>query len=184
MEPGEIVKTFKSQNGKEVVIRSIRREDLDGLLNFANDLIREDTFIMLSGKKISRGDEEKVLNNWLDQISKKQRIHLVAMVNNKIAGSADVRRQEKRENHVGMMGISLSPDFRGEGIGSELFKTLIEEAKKMKLKLLYLHCFENNTVARKMYEKFGFKLAGIVPGMIKYKNKYIGQVTYYLPLEK
>ena len=182
MGPGTLIKICKSKKGKDVIIRTVKRSDLEGLQKFANDLIDEDTFIMLSGKKITFAEEKKYLDGVFQQIKKKQKIYLVATVDGQIAGTTDLRRQERRENHVGEMGISLAPEFRGEGIGTVLFKTLINQARKMGLKLLYLHCFETNKVARAMYEKLGFKYAGVVPGMIFFKNKYIGQITYYLPL--
>ncbi len=183
MKPGEIIKTFKSKKGREVIVRTVKRSDLEELRKFANDLIDEDTFIMLSGKKITSEEEKKYLQTVFEQVKKKHKIYLVASVDGKIAGTTDLRRQEKRESHVGEMGISLAPLYRGEGIGAGLFQALIDETKKIGLKLLYLPCFETNKVARSMYEKLGFKYAGVVPGMILFKNQYIGQVTYYLPLE-
>lgn len=182
MDPGKIVKKFISKKGNEVTVRYIEEPDLDELLRFANNLISEDTFILLSGNKITREEEQKLLEKWLKQISNGKRIHLVALINGNIVGAAEVRWGEKRKSHVGELGISLAKPYRGEGIGGRFFQTLIEEAKKTDLKLLYLHCFENNTHAIAMYEKMGFKKSGTVPGMYLFKSQYVGEVTYYLPI--
>ncbi|MEK7119576.1 MAG: GNAT family N-acetyltransferase, partial [Patescibacteria group bacterium] len=72
--------------------------------------------------------------------------------------------------------------YRQEGIGYQLLSTLIEEGKKAGLKLLILHCFENNDRALHLYEKLGFKRAGLVPGVYAYKGTFVGEVTLYLPL--
>ncbi len=49
MKFGNIIKTFKSKKGNDVVFRSLKHDDLDGMLAYANALIAEDTFIELSG---------------------------------------------------------------------------------------------------------------------------------------
>jgi len=51
----------------------------------------------------------------------------------KLVGLTNVDRNKsdrKRSLHVGTFGISVEKEFRGEGIGYELGKTIIEEAKK------------------------------------------------------
>jgi RimJ/RimL family protein N-acetyltransferase len=81
---------------------------------------------------------------------------------------------------VGEIGISVAAPYREEGIGTECMKALIGTAKQIGLKLLFLHCFENNPRAHHTYEKVGFVRAGSVPGMYSYKGDYLGEVTYYL----
>ncbi len=182
MDQGNIIKTFKSKKGNDVVIRYPTAADLDAMLSYANNLIAEDTFIQLSGKKKTREEEKKYLDELLEQIQNGKKAELVVWVNGKYAGSGKVRRQEFRKQHVGELGISIAREYRDEGIGSKLFALLIEEGKKMGLKLLYLHCFEGNDRAIHMYKKFGFKPAGLLPGAIEYQGTYIGEITMYLPI--
>jgi heme-degrading monooxygenase HmoA len=52
--PGKQVRSFKTKEGKEAVIRYPRWEDLDALTAFSNQLSPEDTFTISSGEKISR----------------------------------------------------------------------------------------------------------------------------------
>jgi RimJ/RimL family protein N-acetyltransferase len=106
----------------------------------------------------------------------------VVEVNGKFAGSCEVRIGDRRKAHSGEIGISLAAPYREEGIGSVCMKTLIGQSRKLGLKLLYLHCFENNYRAHHTYEKVGFIRAGTVPDMYAYKGAYIGETTYYLPL--
>ena len=83
---------------------------------------------------------------------------------------------------MGTVGISLAKAIRGEGIGTELFKSLIEEARDLGLTQLELSCFENNTQACALYKKIGFQTAGIIPGAIKYKDSFVGEIKMFLPL--
>ena len=48
MELGKIIKTVRTKKGSTAVIRWIEWSDLDNLLSYANDLVAEDTFVMLS----------------------------------------------------------------------------------------------------------------------------------------
>lgn len=182
MKPGQIIKTFNSKKGNKVIIRYPKWENLDDLHRFINTLSKEDTFIMFSGEEISREEETKWLGETLIKMETGEKIHLIVTINGSFAGNCEIRRHKRRETHVGSIGISVASQYRNEGVGSELLKTLIEEGKRMGLKLLILHCFENNDHALHLYEKLGFKRSGTVPGVYAYKGSYIGEVTLYLPL--
>lgn len=182
MNQEEIVKTFKSHKGNEVIVRQLRLEDLDDLTRYANALIEEDTFILLSGKKLTRDEEMEYVADSLKKVAKGEKVHLVALINGVLASSCEVRRLNRRASHVGEIGISIAKEFREEGIGTELVRLLIEEAKKIGVTLLFLHCFDINARAIHVYEKVGFKKAGVIPGMFRYKDGVVGQVTMYLAL--
>lgn len=79
-----------------------------------------------------------------------------------------------RENNeiVGFGGIWTSPDdvhitdivtkkiHRGKGIGSCILEELIKLAKAKNKESLTLEVNEKNTIAQKLYEKYGFKILG------------------------
>ncbi len=182
MELGKVIKTFKSNKGNDVVFRYPKWEDLDAMLAYANALIAEDTFIELYGKPLTRDEEAKFLKDTMEQIKKGKKLQLIAEINGQYAGSGELRIGERRKQHVGDLGVSLSAQYREEGIGTELLLCLIGEAKHFGLRLLTLKCFENNVRAIHVYEKLGFKRAGTVPAAISYKSQYVGEVKLYLPL--
>lgn len=183
MQPGKIIKTFKSKKGNTVVIRYPKWEDLDDLLTFANDLSKEDTFVLLSGETITRKEEIEYLADILAKMERKEAIQLIATVNGIFAANCGINRFKRRKQDVGEIHISVASKFRDEGVGRKLLSALIEEGKKVGLKLLILNCFENNDRALHLYEKLGFKKSGLIPNMYAYKGNYIGEVTLYLPIE-
>lgn len=182
MEPGKIIKSFKSKKGNDVVFRSHRKDDLDGMLAFINALIAEDTYIEMCGKPLTREEEEKTLTEALIQIEQGKKVWVVVEINGKYSGSGEIRIGSRRHTGVGEIGISIAREYREEGIGTILLETLIEIAKQKHLRLLVLSCFENNTRACHVYQKFGFIKSGVVPGAISFKNEYVGEVKFYLPL--
>jgi len=183
MEFGKVIKTFTSKKGNQVVFRYPKPDDFATVWNYANQLIAEDTFIELSGKPIKRKEEEKWFKNVLKQMTKKEAIYVYVEVDRVFAGSAHLMLGTRRRKHTGQLGISLAAPFRDEGIGTELLRYLINQAKKLGLKLLLLSCFENNPRALHVYEKLGFQKAGIIPQAIEYKGKYCGEVKLYLQLQ-
>lgn len=173
---------FKSKKGNEVIFRYPKAEDFEDCLEFANKIIDEDTFVDLSGKPKTLEEQRKWLDELLDQVGKGEKIHLVAIVNGKYAGNGEVRIGKLRRTHVGEIGIAFTKDYRNEGIGTALLKALIDEAKVHKLRLLRLNCYENNQAACHVYEKLGFQKAGVIPDAIRWKDGFVGEVKFYLPL--
>ena len=53
--------------------------------------------------------------------------------------------------------IRAVQDIRHSGIGSELMKEVINDAKAKKVNTLTLEVRESNSVARELYKKFGFR---------------------------
>jgi len=183
MTLGKVLTRFQSTKGNDVVIRYTKWEDLDDMLAYANALSKEDTFVELSGEKLTRNVEIKYLGDLIQDMEKGEAVCLVAIVNGKYAGSSEIHRGVRRKKHVGMIGISLSAAFREEGIGSKLLEAIIGEGKKMDLRLLAMNCFDVNTRALHVYEKLGFRKAGLLPAAYAYKGKYHGEYTLYLPLK-
>lgn len=182
MHSGRIVKTAKSKKGNEIVIRYLKEDDLDAMLQFANELSKEDTFVMLSGETVTRQEEEKFLDESFRKMQAGNKIHLVALVNGKFAGSSSVERGRKRKSHTGSVSISIAKPFREEGIGTIFMQSVIDEARKSGYRLLELTCFETNVRALHLYEKIGFQRAGFIPAMYAYKGDFYGEVILYLPL--
>lgn len=182
MEYGNVLKTFTSKKGNSVIFRYPKPEDLDGMLSYANAMIDEDTYILLSGTHLSREYEQKFFDGIVKQMDAGELVHIVVEVNGEYAGNASIERGKYRKAGVAHVGLGLLQKYREEGIGSALMNTMIETAKRMNVRLLELSCFENNPRALHVYEKLGFKRIGTTPDAIAFKGGYVGEVHFYLPL--
>ena len=74
--------------------------------------------------------------------------------------------------------LFVNPDLLQAGVGTKAAKLLCQYGfEQLKLNKIYLETNEDNIVARKVYEKCGFKLEGI--HREEYKNKeglYLGRI--------
>lgn len=177
----KLVKSFRSKKGNEVVFRYPEESDYADMYSFACDIGSEDTFVALD-KPPTEEEEKDFFAKMIAEVRVKESIYIMAYVGGVLAGNARVNRGKGRHRHVGSMGISLRAAYRDEGIGTELIKSLIDEARALGLRLLTLTCFETNAPALHVYEKLGFQKAGVIPGAIAFKGQFIGEVYYYLPL--
>ena len=182
MKSGMPIVTFQDVKNRIVTVTTLSLTDLDDLLAYANELIEEDTYVLLSGIPLSRVHEEKYINEAIKLMLEDKKIHLIARIDGKLVSSFEIRRYTLRQSHVGEIGISIAKEFRDSGIGKQCMRILIGEARKMGLRTLVLTCFAINSRAIGLYESFGFRKVGIIPGMFLYKGKYVDEVSMYLPL--
>lgn len=89
--------------------------------------------------------------------------------------------EEKIFSHVGVFGITVKKEFRGEGIGKLLMDLTIKEAQKTlkDLRIITLGVFSNNPLAKAIYEKFGFKEYGCLPEGVLHQGKYVDHLYMY-----
>lgn len=63
---------------------------------------------------------------------------------------------DRRENEIRIIDIALLPDYRGQGIGSELLASLLEEAAELAVPVR-IHV-ESNNPAMTLYKRLGFRM--------------------------
>lgn len=94
---------------------------------------------------------EKILE---DELKNENSYYIVAKMNEEVIGFAGIKSVI---DEADIMNIVTKKDSRGYGIGSILFKHLIDYAKNNGIKKLSLEVNENNLVAIHLYKKFGFE---------------------------
>jgi RimJ/RimL family protein N-acetyltransferase len=182
MKAGEIVKTFNARDGRRVVLRFPRWEDLDDLLELINSLVEEGADILRT-EKVSREEEIDWFSRALASIEKGEAFYLVAEVDGKVVASSDIHPRGGFARHVGVLGIIVRDGFRDVGIGTEIMKALIEKAREMGLKVLTLAVFESNKRAIHVYEKVGFAVTGRIPKKFFKNGEYIDELIMVKVLE-
>jgi L-amino acid N-acyltransferase YncA len=176
MKTDKVVCRFTVKNGKEVILRTPRWEDLDNLVEHINSLVDEGVEI-LRNVKVTRDQEAEWLEKRLADLKEEKLLFLVAEVDQRIIGTSAVVKRRGYSSHAGDLGIAIRKGYRNIGIGTAMLETIISEARKTGIKILFLRVFATNKAARRLYEKMGFKETGLTPNVFYKDGKYIDEAT-------
>lgn len=181
LKPGQIITTFKTKKGKEITVRVVGKDDARQLMDFINPIFKEDTFLLRGPKDLVKNikEQQTYVKEQIKKLRKKEGFLFLAIYQNKIVGSTDLRRGQYRHKHMGEIGIVIGKDFREEGIGQKLLELVEQEAKTIGIKALYLDCLACNPRAIYVYEKWGMKKTGLLPKAYEYKDEYVDGITMY-----
>src|SRR6267143_3780266 len=174
-----ILKRFSLANGQEVILRVIRPRDVDSLLSFFNGLVderghdRESQLHAGFDKKFTRRQEAQYIRQILDHIEKDEAVNIVAEVDGRIVANGGVARGKYSDtNRHGSLGLTVSGDYRGHGIGSKMIQTLLTESRGLGLESVDVEFLATNKSAQRAYTRAGFKRAGIIPRKIFRNGEY------------
>jgi RimJ/RimL family protein N-acetyltransferase len=81
------------------------------------------------------------------------------------------------EQRVGLFGIIVRNGYRDLGIGTEIMKTLLEQAAFFGLRTVTVNAFATNKRAIHVYEKVGFVQTGRIPKKHHRQGVFIDEVT-------
>lgn len=170
--------------GKEITLRNPRISDVKALQKFVNLLVEEDAPILVN-KKTTLKEEREWLKDVLKRIKKNKLHGIFAFHRKEAVGNAEVRKGNWRQSHVGTIGISVRKNYRGVGLGTMLPKKAVEIAENdPEIKVLTLTYYEpNKAVAKKLYERVGFRTITKLPKRSLYKGEYVDEYVMDYPLK-
>jgi ribosomal-protein-alanine N-acetyltransferase len=67
-------------------------------------------------------------------------------------------------DEVHLLNVAIHPDWRGRGHGRELVGAVIDEARALGARVVYLEVRAGNVVARRLYRRLGFRDLGVRRG--------------------
>ena len=180
MRTGEILKKFNAKDGRNVILRTPRWEDLDDLLELINSLVEEQAEIYITDK-LTREKEAEWLLKVLRRLERDEQFLLVAEVDKKVIASSDFQIQGGTEERIGALGIVIRNGYRNLGIGTEIMKTILEQAAFFGLRTVTVNTFATNKRAIHVYEKVGFVQSGIIPKKHLRQGVFIDEVIMSKP---
>jgi len=177
LEKGKILKNFNAKDGRSVILRTLRWEDLDDFLKLINSLVEEKAQILIT-QKFTREAEAEWLRKVLARLERDEQFFLVAEVDKKAIALSDFQIKDgDKEQLVGEIGIIVRNGYRDLGIGTEILKTLLEEAAFFGLKAVTLRPSATNERAIHIYKKVGFVVSCIIPQKHFREGRFIDEVV-------
>ncbi|HEY74153.1 MAG: hypothetical protein DRJ03_04395 [Chloroflexi bacterium] len=139
-------------NGARVLLRPLTKEDKQSLVNLFARASQED----LEYFRDDAGDPA-VVGSWVDSLDLKRVFPLVAVVDDKIVGDATLHFRERYHRHLAWVRIFLDRDYRRQGIGTLMLRSLIEIARRLNLQQLYTEVVTTQGRAIKAFQDMGFQ---------------------------
>lgn len=129
-------------------------------------------------------DEKQPLEVWEARLARPSTLFWGAFDGGNLCGVVGLERETRAKNahKATVVGMYVSQEYFGTGMGRMLIDALIAQARNLSLELLVLTVTEGNTVATNFYEAAGFKSFGIEPRAIKVDDRYYGKNHMYLEL--
>lgn len=181
MTEDKIIFQTTTKTGKIVSFRYPTIDDAQILTNYINEISKEKTYIIFQGEQQTLEEETDWLKTKLEKINQNKCVFILAFIDNKLIGSSDITLKSLVQKHVGSFGITISKEFRNEGIGKILIDLVIKESvsKIIGLKIITLEVFSNNSIGQSLYRKMGFSEYGCLPNGIKYLDDFVDEILMY-----
>ncbi len=175
--------SFESSDGFEVFFREPTERDAPQYLRMINGVIKEPRSGILLDRLSRLSDEKKWLGAALQGIKKRRIVMLAVEAGGVIKGNCDISLGVGKKSHRGTLGVVLSEDLRGKGVGEALMRRTIELAeKRLKgIEFIDLTVLDYNLRAKNLYTKLGFVEIGRIPRGIKEGSLYYDELIMTRP---
>jgi RimJ/RimL family protein N-acetyltransferase len=137
-------------------IRRLQAGDAEFLAAFYNNLnaASKRTFHPL-GEQTTLHECRKIIEDNKPGIARK--LDLVATQGPEIIGWCHLRDLDSPEP---TLGLAVADEYHGQRLGTKLMAALMDEARIQSVKTVKLIVVQDNKVAQRLYEKFGFEKTG------------------------
>ena len=178
---------FTTKKNRTVTIRLLTLEDSEQSREYINQISAEDTFIGFSGEQLTADQELDYIKESIASMNEGNSLHLLAGFEGKIVAMCDARRDmslKKRSAHIAQFGLTVTREFRGEGLGEAILKLTIDILPTYitNIRLLKLSTFGPNEVALALYQKLGFQQYGVLSGGIFFHGQFVDHILMSRPI--
>lgn len=175
-----LIATLK--NGTQITIRLAMPNDSVALLTLIKEYLDNAEYIPINAIDFTKTPQD--ITNWINQLNNSSNsLMLVAEYNGELIGNLDLTGHHRSTlYHTVVLGMGIAMNWRNTGVGTILLKTALEWAKNSSLEIISLDVYTENKAGIALYEKFGFKEAGVIPNFIKDNNRYYDNMKMWLSL--
>ena len=163
-------KTITLKDGRTALLRAVCKEDAIPMIAYLKACYEQTPYLMRYPDEFAVTAEQEA--TYLErQLVSPDVLMLVCEVEGKLAGNCQLALNRWRKTrHRGQVAIALLKDYWGLGIGTAMFKEMIDKARQEKLEQLELEVIEGNQRAIGLYHKMGFVCTGEKPNAIRLED--------------
>ena len=164
-----------------MIIRNVTNNDAAKLYHMMNVLDDETDFMMYEPGERKKAPHafERLAESVEAAVSGGDFMAVAQNDRDEIVGFVSARRgRPNRVRHTAYVVIGVLPAYRGQGVGGQLMRRLDLWAEQNGVVRLELTVEAPNTVAKRLYEKNGFKVEGVRYGSMRVKGAFVDE--YYM----
>ena len=163
---------FLLKDGREAVLRSPREEDVESTLEYLYVSAGETEFILRYPEECGKYTAEGERKLFEQKNASPNEAMLMCVVDGRVIGNCEISFYRGiKTRHRATVAIALISEFWNQGIGTKMFEEMIRLAEaREEVTQMELEFVENNSRARHLYEKMGFRIAGVHPNAIRLKD--------------
>ncbi|MCK5391628.1 MAG: N-acetyltransferase [Deltaproteobacteria bacterium] len=160
----EYPKKLSLMDETEVITRPIEPVDIEALYKFFSRIPKSDLLIY-------KGDVTKWENveNWFAGSNYGKVFQLVALSKNKVVAKGSLHSEGLFWSHAAELKLIVDPDYRGKGLGSQLFNILLYEGLKHNFEKIIVRYISDNISITKILDHYGFKPETVLSCYVKDK---------------
>lgn len=165
-------KEITLKNGTKAILKTPEISDAAGMLAFITKACGETDFLARypeEWESVPVEKEEKWVKNLRES---KSTLAIACFIDDEIAGNCEISfKGGMKTSHRATIAIAILQKYWNLGIGSAFFREMIASAEAHEgVEIIELDFIEGNSRARALYEKFGFRITGVIPNAIKFKD--------------
>jgi len=161
------------KNGRAAMIRFVEPRDAEALIAHVNEVGAEKVYIMTEKLQIPLSEQE----DHLRKIDRTTTLFLLALIDGRVVGSADVQRGRQTKNaHTGDLGIAIRKEARWIGLGRAMLEDCIRWAREVWIHKLTLSVFATNESALALYRDLGFQEEARLKGQVILEGRPVDEI--------
>lgn len=177
-------KTITLKDGRTAILRPATAADAAPAVEWLRQTAGETDFILRVPEEVTMTPEQEAA--FFERVAQSPYDMMIwCEVDGELAGNCHLSFHNKvKTRHRCTVAIGLTQKFWGLGIGTEMFRAMIDTAKKQPgVTQMELEFIEGNSRARALYEKMGFRIVGYRPNGIRLKDgTLLNEYLMVLPL--
>lgn len=163
---------FRLKDGREALLRSPKEEDVESTLEYMFISAGETDFLLRCPEECGKYTAEGEKRLFEEKNASPDEAMLMCIVDGKVVGNCGISFFKGiKTRHRASVAVALLSEFWNQGIGTKMFEQMIGLAEAREcVTQIELEFVEGNSRARHLYEKMGFRIAGIHPNAIRLKD--------------
>jgi len=161
------------KDGTRVILRPLRKDDRDRLLDFFQRVSDQDLMFLRSDVR-----DPAVIDDWVNNIDLRKVFPLIAEVNGRIVGDATLHmRRVGWKRHLGNVRVVVARDYQGKGLGTLLINEIVDLAAEFGLEKLVAEIHLLSTSALSTFKKAGFSAKAVFEDLVKDQTGQSGDLV-------